>query len=164
MTSAELQDYLHAHIPLSKAMEVSVLQSGHDAVVLGGPLAPNINHRDTVFGGSSAALAILAAWGLLHVRMSEAGLASRLVIQGSTMSYTRPIEGAFTATATIPEAERWSQFLKVYARRGRARITVGATLTFRQQTAGIFSGEFVALPGHVPGRGDDGVHAAGLAG
>ena len=57
MTPSELQRYLHEHIPLTAAMEVKVVSCGPDAAHLSAPLAPNINHRDTAFGGSASALA-----------------------------------------------------------------------------------------------------------
>ena len=73
-TPAQLQLYLHQHIPLSAAMQVRVLAATPDEVLLQAPLAPNINHRETVFGGSASALAILAAWSLVHTRMRAQGL------------------------------------------------------------------------------------------
>jgi thioesterase domain-containing protein len=87
VTPAELEAYLHEHIPLSHAMQVAVVELGPDTVVLRAPLAPNINHRETVFGGSASAVAILAAWSLLHTRLTSAGISARLVIQRNTMSY-----------------------------------------------------------------------------
>jgi thioesterase domain-containing protein len=62
MDARELEDYLHVHIPLSAAMQVAVVAVDASGVTLAAPLAPNINHRDTVFGGSASAVAILAAW------------------------------------------------------------------------------------------------------
>lgn len=73
MTPRELETYLHAHIPLSLAMRVSVEEASPQLVVLGAPLLPNTNHRGTVFGGSASALAILAAWALLHTRLTTEG-------------------------------------------------------------------------------------------
>lgn len=145
MSPRELETYLHAHIPLSRAMQVSVVQVAPEGVVLSAPLAPNINHRDSVFGGSASAVAILAAWSLLHTRLSAEGLASRLVIQRNTMSYERPIVGSFTATATAPDAQAWHQFLRVFRRKGKARITVLSVLHFAGEVAGRLEGEFVAL-------------------
>ena len=49
MLPNELELYLHEHIPLSKAMAVSVVVANQDEVVLGAPLEPNINHREAVF-------------------------------------------------------------------------------------------------------------------
>lgn len=145
MSPSELETYLHTHIPMSLAMQASVVRASPEVVVLSAPLAPNINHRDTVFGGSASALAILAAWSLLHTRMNAEGLASRLVIQRNTMSYEEPIVGTFTATAEAPDAQAWSQFLRMFKRKGKARITVASVLHFDGAIAGHLEGEFVAL-------------------
>lgn len=68
MDTKSLEKYLHEHIPLSKAMQVSVIEAGQNKVILSAPLAPNINHVGTAFGGSESTVAILAAWSLPHVR------------------------------------------------------------------------------------------------
>ena len=141
----ELQRYLHEHIPLSAAMGVGVLQRTNDNVVLSAPLQPNINHRDSVFGGSASALAILAAWSLVHTRLEGVGIRGRLVIQRNAIEYGRPILGEFSASATLKNPKEWDTFLKTLERRGRARITVMAELMYEGSTAGMFEGEFVAF-------------------
>lgn len=145
MLPAELEQYLHRHIPLSRAMAVSVVSVDTAAVVLRAPLAPNINHRETVFGGSASALAILAAWALLHVRLRREGIESRVVIQRNAMDYALPIPGDFSARATPPAAEDWARFMRVLARKDKARIAVSAVLEHDGATVGNFVGEFVAL-------------------
>lgn len=145
MTPNDLQQYLYQHIPLSKAMQVSVLAMGETEVVLGAPLAPNINHRDTVFGGSASALAILAAWSLLYLRLEQAGLDSRVVIRRNTMDYDLPIDGPFTARSSLAVAQDWSRFMRMLKRKGKARIEVSSLLEFEGKTVGRLSGEFVAL-------------------
>jgi len=152
MSPKELEHYLHEHIPMSKAMGVSVQELGasvqdmqSQSVVLSAPLAPNINHRDTVFGGSASAVAILAAWSSLHLRMAREGVTGRLVIQRNTMSYLLPIDGPFTATAAMPGADDWAQFLRMFRRKGKARISITSELHFAGQVAGRFEGEFAAL-------------------
>jgi thioesterase domain-containing protein len=141
----ELERYLHEYIPLTRAMAISVLALDDGGVVLGAPLAPNINHRETVFGGSAAALAILAGWALLHVRLRAQGREARLVIQRSTMEYLRPIAGDFTARAVPVRESHWSRFATTLERRGRARISLLAQLEQGGAAVGHFSGEFVAL-------------------
>ena len=145
MTESELETYLHDHIPLSQAMAVRVVSIADDKVILGAPLGPNINHRDTVFGGSASALAILSAWSLLHLRLTAAGQPSRVVIQRNSMDYLAPIAGDFTATATSPPDVEWGSFVRMLTRRGLARITVGAELEYQGKIAGRLSGEFVAF-------------------
>lgn len=145
MIERELQNYLHAHIPLSKAMDVVVLNATLESVTLSAPLAPNINHRATVFGGSASALAILAAWTSLHVRLTRAGIDARVVIQSNTMHYAQPMAGAFTASARAGDAATWQRFDATLSRRRRARITVTATLKCAGVVAGEFTGDFVAF-------------------
>ncbi len=145
MDTHELQQYLHEHIPLSKAMGIEVLAAIAAGVKLSAPLAPNINHRDTVFGGSAVALAILSAWSLLHIRLSEANISSRIVIQKSTMNYERPITEDFVASSSIPDAANWSKFINTLQRKHRARISVAAVLYCKGEKVAKFEGEFVAL-------------------
>lgn len=145
MSPAQLEQYLHDNIPLSKAMRVSVVEAGRDAVVLSAPLAPNINHRETVFGGSASAIAILSAWALLHLRQREAGIESRLVIQRNTMDYRLPIAGEFTARSSLVRPGDWDNFRRVLLRKGKARIAASSVLEVEGRPAAYFSGEFVAL-------------------
>jgi thioesterase domain-containing protein len=148
VNAIDLERYLHEHIPLSKAMQVSVVSVQTDGVTLRAPLAPNINHRDTVFGGSASAVAILAGWSLLHTRLEGAGLSSRLVIQRNTVNYDLPIAGPFTARSFIETPAAWESFMLMLRRKGRARLTISCILDYDGQRAGRFEGEFVALGPH----------------
>jgi thioesterase domain-containing protein len=141
----ELQQYLRDHIPLSHAMQVEVVALSDEAVVLRAPLAPNTNHHATIFGGSASALAILAAWSLLHTRLTNHAVSARLVIQRNTMEYERAISSDFTARSFLPGPEHWPRFIHTLTRRGKARIEVVATLEARGEITGRFTGEFVAL-------------------
>lgn len=130
-------------------MEVTVVEASPHQVVLSAPLAPNINHRETVFGGSASAVAILAAWSMLHLRLSAEGLGSRLVIQRNTMDYLAPIDGTFTAVAQVPAPETWQPFTRMLQRKGLGRIAQTSALHYQGQPAGQLVGEFVAFgPGY----------------
>jgi thioesterase domain-containing protein len=145
VTAADLERYLHQHIPPARAMHVSVTSVHSDGVTLQAPLAPNINHQDTVFGGSASAVAILAAWSLLHTRLAALGVSSRLVIQRNTMHYDLPIAGPFTARSFINTPAAWDRFTEMLRRKGRARLTVSCILEYAGQAAARLEGEFVAL-------------------
>lgn len=143
---SELERYLHDHIPLTLAMQVTVRTATQDRIILGAPLGPNINHRDTVFGGSASALAILAGWALVHVRMRETGHSPRrIVIQRNRMEYERPIEEDFTAECSSPAPEKWSRFLRILERRGMARIELEATVQVKGEPAGWLEGAYVVM-------------------
>lgn len=145
MTPQALQDYFHEHIPLSKAMDVKVGGASPQVVRLVAPLAPNTNHHGTVFGGSASAVAVLAAWGLLHVAMLDAGIKADLVVQKSSMSYELPITDEFSAEAVAPAPEKWQRFVAMLQKYKRARISIGAVLKCAGQKTGEFEGDFVAV-------------------
>src|SRR6201996_2553603 len=140
-----VQRYLHQYIPLSAAMGVQVRTATIEHVKLAAPLAPNINHTETVFGGSGAALATLSAWTLLHLRLEEARLDARLVIQRSRMEYEKPIPGDFEAVCDFGDDAMWRRFQATFAKRGRARLTLAARLVYAQTPVASFEGDFVAL-------------------
>jgi thioesterase domain-containing protein len=145
MQPIDIEHYLHEHIPLSKAMGVQVLSAAPHAVRLSALLAPNINHRDTVFGGSAAALALLAAWALLYVRLQAEGIPARVVIQRNSMSYEKPIVTTFTAVALAPDIEEWKKFIKMLGRKGRARIGAVSVLECQGEKVGELQGDHVNL-------------------
>jgi len=146
MTKDELQSYLRAHIPLTRAMEVAVSEASRDCVILKAPLAPNTNHRDTAFGGSVVTLAILAAWSLLRIRLADILTSdTHLVIQRNSMEFLKPISGEFTAQSKLPEKEKWTRFEAMLAARGKARISIGVEVDAEGELCARFEGEFVAL-------------------
>jgi thioesterase domain-containing protein len=145
MLTAEIEAYLHSNIPLSAAMGVRVKIATPERVLLFAPLEPNINHHQTVFGGSGVVLATLSAWTLLHVRLVHDRVDAQLVIQRSSMEYARPIVGDFEAECRFEETAAWPRFMTMLNRRGRARMTLNARLLHDSNEMGAFVGDFVAL-------------------
>jgi len=142
-----LEQYLREHIPLSAAMEVSVVSARPDGVTLSAPLAPNLNHRSTAFGGSVNALATLAGWSIVHLRVRGSGHVARTVIQEGSTSYLRPIHAAFEATVLPIEEDRWERFLRMLVKKGRARIDIPVRVTSAGEEVATFRGRFVVLMG-----------------
>jgi len=146
MVKAEdLQKYLHEHIPISKAMGVEVLEATVNGVTLCAPLYPNINHRETVFGGSSTAVAILSAWSLLYLRLKCENITRHIVIQKSTMTYECPITDMFTASSVIRDPAAWFRFITMLRRKNRARMRVHSILHCNGRKVGELEGDFVAF-------------------
>lgn len=145
MKVGPLQKYLNEHIPLSKAMGVEVIEASVNCVKLSAPLSPNINHRETVFGGSASAVAILSAWSLLYLRLCNENKNSRIVIQRNTMIYELPITDIFTASSDVPDPADWLKFLVTLKRKNRARIKIKSVLHCNNKKVGEFEGDFVAL-------------------
>ncbi len=142
---AALERYLHERIPLSVALGVRVAAASPECVRLTAPLEANVNHIGTVFGGSAAAVATLAAWGVLRLRLAAAGLGARTVIQRSRMEYERPITSDFEAECRLTDPVAWKRFAATLSRHGRARLRLVTELSCAHQAVGHFDGEFVAL-------------------
>lgn len=140
-----VEAYLHAHIPLSKHMEVTVVRADREGVRLRAPLEPNINHRGTVFGGSASALAILAGWTMMHVRLQALPFPVRIVIRQNEIDYLRPISGVFEAVCMPPEEAVWQALTEMLARRSKGRVRLDVTLLSGEETVATFSAEYVAL-------------------
>ena len=147
MDQTAVERYLHDHIPLSAAMGARVLSAIPEGVVLQAPLEPNLNHRDTAFGGSVAAMAVLAGWTLVHIRLRAEGMEARTVIQRSDVTYLHPVEEAFQAAAEAPDPEAWTRFLRTLERWGRARIQVETAVTCQGREVARLRGEYVTLRG-----------------
>lgn len=139
-----LKDYLYDHIPLTRAMEVEVGDVSDTSLTLTAPLAPNINHRETVFGGSASALCILSAWSFIHCRLRQhPEIKPRIVIQRNSMDYLKPVLGEFKATCTLGSEKDWSFLIKCLTRKKVGRIKLTSQLTSEGEDVGSFEGSFV---------------------
>lgn len=142
---AAVQSYLHEHIPITRHMGVGVTGYDGNKVQLAAPLACNLNHRNTAFGGSLSALGILAGWTLLYIKMQETGCRVRLVIQQSNMDFTAPAQMDFIAECEMPAADSWRRFTHSLDKRGKGRLELISDLWADQRRAGRHRGVYVAI-------------------
>ncbi|MEX1200159.1 MAG: YiiD C-terminal domain-containing protein [Methylophaga sp.] len=140
----ELKAYLYQAIPISQSLSVDVLTADHNSVLLAAPLAPNINHSGTFFGGSASTVCILAAWSLVYTKLVQDAQFAELVIMSNNMHYEKPIHGDVQARAILHAPDDWPAFIKCLMRRHKARIKVDVCLSCAEQQVGLFSGDFVA--------------------
>lgn len=140
-----MQTYLHEHIPITAHLGVEVRAFENGAIRLRAPLAANINHRDTAFGGSLSSLGILAGWGLIHFSLTQLGLPSRIVIQSSRMEFLAPGDADFEATATLPDARAWERFCTMLEKKGRARLTLPSEVHIGAAQVATHEGVYVAI-------------------
>ncbi|TNE62150.1 MAG: hypothetical protein EP335_13350 [Alphaproteobacteria bacterium] len=143
-----LTHYLHTHIPVSRALGITVAEAG-ETVVVRAPFAPNINHKNTVFGGSLQVVATLACWTLLHVNARPLADGD-IVISRSNISYISPVTGDFEARASLPESAVWRRFVAGLERHGKARIALQATIENQGRLAVDYRGTFALVPHATP--------------
>ncbi len=140
--ATELERILHEEIPLTQAMGLRVAGYDGRCLHLAAPLAPNTNHKRTAFGGSLYSLAVLCGWGLLHLKLGEAGLHKHIVIQESGIRYLHPVNGDMTAECCIDEAAL-ERFLRTLQRHDRARLDLAVHIQHQGRVAVAFSGRYV---------------------
>jgi len=142
----DLEAILHSDIPLTRDMGLQVRSWQGATLRLHLPLAPNVNHKSTMFGGSLYCGAVLAGWGWLHLRLHEAGISGgHIVIQEGQISYPLPVTGDAEAVCAAPEDKVWKRFLATWERYGRARLELRTYLVNAgsDEHAVEFTGQYV---------------------
>ena len=144
--SRYLESILHHDIPLTREMGLTVLSWQDRQLRWQLPLAANINHKSTMFGGSLYCAAVLAGWGGLHLRLREAGIGDgHIVIQEGHISYPLPVTQDAIVLCDAPDDVAWNKFLAMYKRHGRARLTLDTRVINAEgaDDAVRFSGQYV---------------------
>ena len=139
----KIEELLHSKIPITRAMGVRVADYSQDRLVLTAPLAANVNHLGTAFGGSLNALAVLSGYALLWLELEDGD--AHIVIRASSISYDRPVTGELRAVCVRPDDKSLANFKKMFCERGRARIALSATIEDQGTVAVRFQGTFVAM-------------------
>lgn len=133
-----------AHIPLVAQMQVRVASLDEKGLTLTAPLAPNINHERTAFGGSLASLMTLACWGYLWALLDE-GRGLRIVVKDSQLEYLKPVTGTLEAYCPPADAEALQKFRDTLARRGKAQIGLKAEMQQDGVIAARYAGSFAVI-------------------
>ena len=137
----ETEQFLHEQIPLTRAMRVGVESYDAGQLTLTAPLAPNHNHLGTAFGGSLAALAMLAGYALLWLELGDRE--AHLVVRESTIRFLRPVRATIRATCRSPNEAEMAAFKAEFAANAKARIRLEVVIEEESQTAVEFAGTYV---------------------
>lgn len=128
MTDAAL-DAIAAHyrsMPPVAAMDVRILGYDGDALRLHAPLARHVNDKGCAFGGSLVSLMTLAGWGLVTLRLEQAGIAADVYVADSDVRYLAPLYADLQAEARLDADASWDGFIIALRERGRARALLRA--------------------------------------
>src|SRR5260370_3322227 len=99
--SERIQRYLLKQIPISEGLGISVTEASLDEILITAPLAPNLNHNGTAFGGSVRAVAILSGWGLVYARLDAEGQFQCVGSPSNELRYLRRIEDALNSLTRL---------------------------------------------------------------
>ncbi len=140
-----LEHELLTTIPLTCAMQLRVVAFDGEQVELGAPLAPNVNDKGCAFGGSMASLMTLASWGLARLALRAHGLAPDIYVQDSNIEYLAPVWSDIVVHACAAPGHSLADFVSMFQARGKARITLCATIAGQSQPAARLTARFVAM-------------------
>ncbi len=93
---------------------------------LSAPLALHVNDKGCAFGGSLASLMTLAGWGLLTLRLEDAGFDAEVYVAESQTRYRAPLYDDLRVEAALVDEAAWPGFVDTLRARGRARIEIAA--------------------------------------
>jgi len=146
MSLQGLEAFLHAKIPLTRAMGLHVAESNTHRLVLEAPLDKNINHLGTAFGGSLHTLPILACYATVWTLLREAGLDGHVVVKRSAANYRAPVTTTLRAVCLRPTAAVVAEFIGDLNRHQKARMELTAIVEGAEGKPAVeFSGTFVAV-------------------
>ena len=138
-----LQQTINENIPLTGALEAAVKSYDGQVLHIDMPLTPNVNHKNTAFGGSLYCAAVLSAWGLLYLKLLEAQEKGAIVIYDGRVQYHKPVTDNFTSVCKLSDQPAWEKFIKIYHRMGKARLKLHSDVLCDGEVCVSFSGEFV---------------------
>jgi thioesterase domain-containing protein len=141
----EIQQYIHDHIPITADLKTFIKYQDDNSISIGAPLAENINHRNSAFGGSMSAIGILSGWALIFIEMKKRGLINRLVIQRANFEFLHPVTDDFEAVSIFPSDKELERFIKMFIRKGKARLSIKTNILCNSKLCGINDAVYVAV-------------------
>ena len=121
-------------------MGLKVVSCTTDSLILSAPIANNINHQNSAFGGSLYSVAVLAGWGLIQLKLSELGLDCNTVVVGAGVSYRKPVFGDLRCICSLPEAA--DDFFDKLAKDGKATTSLISEFELDDQIAMRLKGRY----------------------
>lgn len=141
---AQLEAKFHDEVPITRGIDVRVKSYTTDELQLYAPLEPNINDKNTAFGGSLYSIAALSGWGWMYLRMKEEELPCDLAIYKGEIIYRRPVQGDFSTSCKAPRKEEFQQFLERFKEKGKARLELTSEIFSGEEVAATFTGIYSA--------------------
>ncbi|UZE97669.1 thioesterase domain-containing protein [Alkalimarinus alittae] len=139
----ELQQTFDENIPLVGGLEAKVESYDGQTLEIALPLAANVNHKNTAFGGSLYCAAVLSAWGVLYLKLREAKEEGVIVIFDGRIHYHKPVTTGFVSISEQSDNAAWQRFLKIYRRMGKSRLKINSDIICGGEVCVSFMGEFV---------------------
>ena len=137
-----LQEKIHANIPLSGAMQFTIVELDSRSIRVRAPLQPNVNVHGTGFAGSIYSIAVLAGWALCTHIMERNQMAGDLVVAAAEIKYRSPISGDIQCQCEVSEVDR-DAFCTNFETHGKGRLVL--TIEVGSKPNAILQGTYYAV-------------------
>ncbi len=141
-TLNEIQRTIDERIGPAAQMQFRVERCDGESLHMSAPLAANLNHHGSGFGGSLYSICAVAGWALVLCALREAGLDGWIVIRAAQVRYLRPLREDLHVRIAPAQPGGLATALADLRRRGAARVSLRASIADRGQPALAFEGEF----------------------
>jgi thioesterase domain-containing protein len=138
----EIEEFFHQQIPLTRAMALHVEAYDGVQLVLTAPIEVNHNHLGTAFGGSLAAMGMVAGYGLVWLMLGKRE--GHVVVRDASINFRRPVRGLIRAVCRRPNEAAVADFLSKFANERNAHLRLEVTIQHDGRDAVQFEGTFVA--------------------
>ncbi len=133
-----LQAIWYEQIPLSKAMDMRIVDFVDNTLTCRASLGPNVNVHGTAFAGSLYAVQALTGWGLMHLQLRLHGLDASIVIANGQIDYAKPVAEDITVQCSFGDQAAAMDKLKTT---GKGRFQLNCEVILKNGSrAGNFAG------------------------
>ncbi len=121
--AGQLQQTIRASIPLSEAMQFSIIELNPRNILVQAPLEPNVNIHGTGFAGSIYSLAVLTGWALSTHIMALKQMQGDLVVAKAEIIYRAPLTDSIQCRTQVSE-EDCAAFQLSFESNGTAKLAL----------------------------------------
>lgn len=121
--ASDLEQLIRSTIPLSEAMQFSIVELDQDHIRVTAPLEPNVNIHGTGFAGSIYSVAVLTGWALVTHLVNKSGCDADLVVAGAEISYRSPVTTVLDCSCACSRDQQ-EQFGRALAAGGKAKLSL----------------------------------------
>ena len=137
-----LNNELEQSIPITTAMGIKAVSYDGSRLRLNAPAAPNLNDKQTIFAGSSYAIAALCGWSMLFLKLAERSINGDVAVYHGEINYSKPAIGDYYAVCNTPGQDVIENFFSALATRKKAKFTLGTGVYDNDGQVADFTGSY----------------------
>lgn len=144
MTAQELQEKLHTQIPMTKMMDLQIIQLDQDKLITKVPLDININDKGTAFGGSLSTMTIISSWCIAFLISKKFNIEkSNIVIKSNETQFKRPVTKDIICTTYMPTRDELNELENKLNNKNSGSIKIYSQINENEKLCVDFEGIYV---------------------